>query len=392
MKVIITESQYSLIIEQSDYMMDKRGNALLNATGIRSDKDYKDTNNSINKSQQGVAIDQHTLLTILSIGTAFIPIAGPFISAGIVMGDAALYYKEGDKKSAGITALFSILPFISKIPGVKQLGSKGMSLIANKLLNGGKNLTKAELEIVNSVKIYEPHIQQELTKMAPKLKSIVNELQIHKVNYIKKYGETKYTNLLTEFLYDGIKKEQFIATLKGVKNPTIKIKPILGSGADHRVFQSAVRPDRIIKAELRPGEVDKWYDLFNRNQKVFAKTFSKTKVKNTDGTMLSAVVMEKLNTQPFIQLWDSMEKSLYNMPNSPNVPLEYVSKHIDNPTYRNIWNNFLKYSKKQQPSISNKIDEFSKMVNELYKITPKPDIRKYNLGYDSNGILKALDI
>jgi hypothetical protein len=31
-------------------------------------------------------------------------------------------------------------------------------------------------------------------------------------------------------------------------------------------------------------------------------------------------------------------------------------------------------------------------VEELYKITPNPDIRKFNLGYDANDILKALDI
>lgn len=37
--------------EQSDYMMDRRSNALMNATGIRSDKDYKNVEKIINKAQ-----------------------------------------------------------------------------------------------------------------------------------------------------------------------------------------------------------------------------------------------------------------------------------------------------------------------------------------------------
>lgn len=37
--------------EQSDYMMDRRANALMNATGVRSDKDYKEVEQVINKAQ-----------------------------------------------------------------------------------------------------------------------------------------------------------------------------------------------------------------------------------------------------------------------------------------------------------------------------------------------------
>lgn len=37
--------------EQSDYMMDRRANALMNTTGVRSDKDYKEVEQVINKAQ-----------------------------------------------------------------------------------------------------------------------------------------------------------------------------------------------------------------------------------------------------------------------------------------------------------------------------------------------------
>jgi hypothetical protein len=257
---------------------------------------------------------------------------------------------------------------------------------------GGANLTKAELEITNAIKNYTPQIQSELTKMAPKLKGVMKEVNMFRGNFIKKYGEPEYNKLLSKYLYDGIDQKTFLNTLKNVKSPNIKIKPILGAGADHRVFQSSLNPNQIFKAELRPGEIDKWYDTFKKNPNLFAKTFKKVKVKDSDGTLLNAVVMEKLNTKPFIELWDTMEKTLRKMPNSIDVSLEYLSKHINEPSYRKVWNNFLNYSKKQEPTISNKIGEFSKMVDNLYKITPNPDIRKFNLGYDTSGLLKVLDI
>ena len=383
MRIIINESQYSyifgLLVQEQDLGL--KGRTL--APKYAPPKEFGKTN---------PGGDVHTMNTVLQIASAFIPYVGPFVSAGIGAADAKQYWDEGDKTSAVITGVFSFLPFLTFVPGAKELGSKGMSLLADKLLKGGANLTKAEAEIVNAVKMFTPKIQEELTKMAPKLKNVVKELNLYKPNFVKKFGEAEYNKLLAKFLYDGIDQKTFLNTLKNVKSPTIKVKPVLGGGRDHRVFQSAIHPDRVIKAELRPGEVDKWYDVFNNNQKIFAKPFSKTKIKNTDGTMLSAVVMEKLNTLPFTNMWDSMEKLLMKMPGNTYSTLEYVVKNIGNPIVKKTWDNLAKYIKQQDPSIASKVDEFYKMVDELYKITPKPDIRQFNFGYNKEGILKALDI
>jgi len=371
MKVIITESQFMNLI-QLETTVDKTKN---------------------NTQKKSTSIDTHTLMTILSIGTAFIPVAGPFISASIGLADAALYYKEGDKNAAGLTSMFSMLPFIKYVPGAKKLGSKAMAILANKLIKGETNLSKAESEIIRSVKSFTPEIQKELTKMAPKLKSVVNELDMYKQNYVKKYGENEYNILLSKFLYGGIDKKIFVNTLKNVKSPNIKIKPVLGGGRDHRIFQSSIYPDRVFKAEVRSGEIDKWYDLFKKNQNIFVKTFNKIKIKDKDGTILSAVVMEKLDTTPFHKMWNSMEMSLSKMPtNNMKYKLEYVAKHIKEPEIKKIWVNLLKYIKEHDPSISSKVNEFYDMVNKLYNITPKPDIRQFNFGYDKNGVLKSLDI
>jgi hypothetical protein len=77
---------------------------------------------------------------------------------------------------------------------------------------------------------------------------------------------------------------------------------------------------------------------------------------------------------------------------SPMIGLEGTLKRLGDPMYKNIWNNFLNYANKNNSAIFNKVSELNKLVDELYKITPKPDIRQYNFGYDANGILKALDI
>jgi hypothetical protein len=389
MKIIVTEKQYKFLFEQDDWW-----NKSSYDKGIW-DKSTKTLEN-VGK------MDPHTLMTILAIGTAFIPVAGPFISAGIGLSDAAMYYKEGDTKTAGLTAALSMLPFVgsvvSKIPGVKQLGVKGMAALASKLGKGSKNLTKAEAEIAQLISNYTPEIQQELSKMAPKLKNVVKELEAYKPNFVKKYGEKEYNLLLTKYLYNGIEKEKFINTLREVKSPNIRVKPVLGGGADHRVFQSATNPNVVFKAELRPGEVNKWYDTFRKYPKIFAKTIRKVKVKGSDGELLDAVVMEKLDTNSFVKLWDNVESFVRNsqksLPVSQQITdLERLLKNINtNPKYKQVWNGIVQQIEKQSPNISNKVNEFSKMVDELYKVTPNPDLRKFNLGYDANGILKALDI
>jgi hypothetical protein len=68
---------------------------------------------SVNKELQ--QMDPHTLMSIAQIGTSFIPFVGPFISAGIGLADAKMYYSEGDKKTAGITAALSMIPFVGSL-------------------------------------------------------------------------------------------------------------------------------------------------------------------------------------------------------------------------------------------------------------------------------------
>ena len=125
------------------------------------------SNQTTNKTDN-YKVDDHTLNTILSIGAAFIPVVGPFISAGIMLNDAAQYYNEGDSKTAGMMAMFALLPgtgaVISKVPGVKQLGANGMKTLATKLSTKAP-LSKLESEVVAGLSANQSLVQQELSKL-----------------------------------------------------------------------------------------------------------------------------------------------------------------------------------------------------------------------------------
>lgn len=100
--------------------------------------------------------EAHFFLPLLAFASAFIPFVGPFLAAGIGLGDAALYYKEGDTKTAGLVAMFSLMPgalaIINRIPAIKQLGVKGMSALAEKIAKGEKITDSVELAVIDGIK------------------------------------------------------------------------------------------------------------------------------------------------------------------------------------------------------------------------------------------------
>ena len=208
MKYVITESQYNKL--------------LVNEYGW-----YPGYAKDVEASNNWYKQNAHTVNMVLGIGAAFIPVVGPFISAAIGFADAALYYKEGDTKSAGITAALSMLPYIgsvvSKIPGVKQLGVKGMAALANKLNSGGKNLTKVESEIVSSLSAEKNLVNSELNSASKILNSVGKNIDPLRTSYISKYGQSKYDELLSSLLSKKITPENFTKSLQGSSSAVGKI-------------------------------------------------------------------------------------------------------------------------------------------------------------------------
>jgi hypothetical protein len=150
MKYIISERQFStlksFLVEQKDFKMDFSSMSM--APGFPARKKTGTTS-------ENMWGDQHTANLVFGIASAFIPVIGPFISAGIGLADAALYAKQGDPKTAGMIAMFSLLPGVgaiaNRIPVIRQLGVKGMSALASKLSKGQKITDPIELQVINGI-------------------------------------------------------------------------------------------------------------------------------------------------------------------------------------------------------------------------------------------------
>jgi hypothetical protein len=134
MKILISQQQYNIILEQSVI-------GLGPTTAKIDPKEF----------------DAHTKNTILQLASAFIPYVGPLISTGFGLYDAKMYYDEGDKTSASIVAVLSVIPMmgslLSKLPITKSIGKKGMDILSNKLIKKGeqKVLTQTEKKVVDEI-------------------------------------------------------------------------------------------------------------------------------------------------------------------------------------------------------------------------------------------------
>jgi hypothetical protein len=137
----------------------------------------------------------HLVNQVAQIGALIIPVVGPFISAGIGLADAAIYAKEGKNTEAGVSAFFALLPgigsVVGKIPGVKQLGQKGMQALATKFL------TRAPLNAVEQGVITGINLNKELIKQ--ETNSVIKNIASN--------AATKATDTTTKKIMSDIAKE-----------------------------------------------------------------------------------------------------------------------------------------------------------------------------------------
>lgn len=85
---------------------------------------------------------RHEILQISAFGSLFIPVVGPFISLGLELADASLYYSEGDKYMAGFSLAFSLIPgaeLAMKIPSIKKLTKESLVKIMRFFRYGKKS-------------------------------------------------------------------------------------------------------------------------------------------------------------------------------------------------------------------------------------------------------------
>ena len=209
--------------QKSDFAYDRQSNALMNATGIRSNADYKTVNTLTNNSQKKLTspnLDKHDLATILQIVTVFIPYVGPLISSGIGYLDAKNYWDEGKKQDAALVAVLSSLPAIgavvSKIPGVKQLGKKGMTLLASKIAKYGTKFapSKVEQEVIQGISKNEQLVKNEVNSFNKRFNLERKATKSKKPTW--DYKKTKINNELE--LHSNPRGKENVAVVKNVSN------------------------------------------------------------------------------------------------------------------------------------------------------------------------------
>lgn len=207
MKILITESQYSNIIESFIQEQD------LGLKGKTLSPKYAPPK-EFGKSNAGG--DEHTRNLVLGIVGSTIPYVGPFISAGFGAADAELYYKEGDKTSAALAAVFALLPGILKvtfkIPGIKTLGQKGMAKLASKLIVGDKLFTSLETQVAKEISKESQLITSEVKNVITLARKSVKPQRV-----ARDYGIIKLSDNLE--LITKPRFKEYVAQIKNLKNP-----------------------------------------------------------------------------------------------------------------------------------------------------------------------------
>ena len=150
-----------------------------------------------------------------ALASAFIPVVGPFLAAGIGLGGATDYWTSNRKKEAAIMAFFSLLPMVGKIPGVgtmtKALGNKLSAAIIN---NGA--LTEKELETLIKIIKYDTQVSE---AMIPTIEAqAAGKLETHIITTAITKTEEKVIGLANEKIggttYGDIKKSILKAGLE----------------------------------------------------------------------------------------------------------------------------------------------------------------------------------
>ena len=198
MQIIISKRQYNLLFEQPIGL------------GTVGGYDWQKPD-AIMKGGEMVKNDPHFFLGLLQIVTSFIPYAGPFISAGIGGADAKLYWEEGDKTTAVVIVLFSLLPGLSLIPGVKELGKKGIAKLFSKFIKGEK-FTPLEDKVAKELGKESQLIKSEVDKVIDLTRKSTKTPKV-----ARDYGIIKISDNLE--LITKPRFKEYVAQVKSLKNP-----------------------------------------------------------------------------------------------------------------------------------------------------------------------------
>lgn len=197
--IIITESQYKrLFLEQTAYTR-------------HLDRAYSTYDGAVKQMDANREVVEfighiwdnykHEIIDVAAIVVLAIPVAGPFISIGLELANAGLYFAEGDEVMGGLSALLAVVPggmiarrALKKSGIVKQIDNVTEWML--KRQKAGKTVTKEQIEkklrkelsektIKNNDKLIKNYFDEVLPtltkgtakKHAAKLQKLINKTQ-----------------------------------------------------------------------------------------------------------------------------------------------------------------------------------------------------------------------
>lgn len=213
MKLVITESQFKRLVSEQvpglTQSYDYQKPAAIKAAGDQAVKMVKN-------------LTPHDIMFIAGAAASIlIPFPGGVAVAALIGAlDAYQYKTEKNNKMAGMTLMLAALPLIggvaSKIPGVKQLGTKGMVLLADKLEKGIVKLAPQEGAVAAAIRDNLPFVEREyqawVKQTADTLaKKGVGKAQTKAVTgaYEKGYNEYDYRQMVKQGYPVGMAKDYY---------------------------------------------------------------------------------------------------------------------------------------------------------------------------------------
>ena len=182
----------------------------------------------------------HDLNQIFAFGALFIPVVGPFISIGIGLSDALAYANEGKDGEAGVSAFFALLPgigsVVGKIPGIKQLGQKGMQALVTKLASKVP-LNAVEQGVVTGINLNKELIKRETNNVVKNIAS-------------KAVG--KMTSKASKEAMIDIAKEGLEMKAEDIAMSMVAAKPVQGAIKAGTTGKGAYNPIAVV-GNYKPG-------------------------------------------------------------------------------------------------------------------------------------------
>jgi hypothetical protein len=183
------------------------GSGFQNRMGQTVSQSINKTQTSKNWSDKN---NQQLALNVVALASAFIPVVGPAISAGISLAGAYSQYRQGNNKAAAIELFFAVLPFIGKIPGMAKVSRAMAGSLKVKLVRGGK-LTLQEYNAIKNIIAYDTYVS---TKVGQYLeKQAMSDVSKNLLTTAVKKTEQKIVALSGLPTYGDIKKKAAGETL-----------------------------------------------------------------------------------------------------------------------------------------------------------------------------------